>query len=78
MANTAATEKTAKVKTVKIKIPKTRENTDDVYVAVNGKSFLIKRGVSVEVPAYVAEVLEHSEEMQAESMEYEDSVKMGE
>ena len=75
MANTTTAEKTAKVKTVKIKIPKTRENSDDVYVAVNGKSFLIKRGVSVEVPEYVAEVLEHSEEMQAESMEYEDSVK---
>ena len=74
MANTATTSKT--VKKVKIKIPKTRENSDDVYVAVNGKSFLIKRGETVEVPEYVAEVLEHSEEMQASAMEYEDSVKV--
>lgn len=70
MANTSTA-----VKKVKIKIPKTRDNMDDVYVAVNGKSFLIKRGVTVEVPDYVAEVIEHSEEMQAAAMEYEESVK---
>ena len=61
------------IKKVKIRIPKTRDNADDVYVAVNGKSYLIKRGVYVEVPASVAEVIEHSEEMQAVSMEYEDA-----
>ena len=33
---------------------------DDVFVAVNGRSFLIKRGETVQVPAYVAEVLEQS------------------
>ena len=31
---------------------------DDVFVAVNGRSFQIKRGETVQVPAYVAEVLE--------------------
>lgn len=50
-------------RTVLIKIPKTRENKEDVYVAVNGESFLIQRGVQVEVPWYVAEVLENSERM---------------
>lgn len=33
---------------------------DDVFVAVNGHSYQVKRGVKVEVPAKVAEVLEHS------------------
>ena len=33
---------------------------DDVFVAVNGRSFQIKRGETVQVPAYVAEVLEQS------------------
>jgi len=33
---------------------------DDVFVAVNGRSFQIKRGEIVQVPAYVAEVLEQS------------------
>lgn len=63
-----ATETTKKVK---IKLPITRTEKDDVYVAVNGKSYLIKRGVTVEVPASVAEVLQHKEEMQAQAMEFE-------
>ena len=33
---------------------------NDVFVGVNGKSYLIQRGVDVEVPEEVAEVLEHS------------------
>ena len=33
---------------------------DDVFVAVNGRTFLIRRGVDVDVPACVAEVLERS------------------
>lgn len=68
-----ATKKNVKQteKKVKIKIPLTRTEKDDVYVAVNGKSFLIKRGEEVEVPDYVAEVIQHSEEMLAEAMEFE-------
>lgn len=64
----ATTETTKKVK---IKLPLTRTEKDDVYVAVNGKSYLIKRGETVEVPDYVAEVLQHKEEMLAVAMEYE-------
>lgn len=33
---------------------------DDVFVAVNGRSWQIRRGESVMVPDYVAEVLEQS------------------
>lgn len=33
---------------------------DDVFVAVNGKGWQIKRGVQVQVPRYVALVLEQS------------------
>lgn len=58
-------------KKVKIKLPLTRTEKDDVYVAVNGKSFLIKRGETVEVPDYVTEVLQHKEEQLASAMEYE-------
>lgn len=57
--------------TKKIKLPLTRNEKDDVYVAVNGKTFLIKRGETVEVPDYVAEVLQHKEEQLASAMEYE-------
>lgn len=68
---TTTTTTTNKPKTVKIKLPLTRTEKDDVYVAVNGKSYQIKRGETVEVPDYVAEVLQHKEEMLAEAMEFE-------
>ena len=73
MANTTAAAKPAETKTkkVKIKLPLTRQEKDDVYVAVNGKSFLIKRGETVEVPASVAEVLQHREEMLSMAMAFE-------
>ena len=48
---------------VKVKIPRTRKDEEDVFVSVNMETFLIKRGVEVEVPDYVAEVLQHQEEM---------------
>lgn len=56
---------------VKIKLPLTRTEKDDVYVCVNGKSYQIKRGETVEVPDFVAEVLQHKEDMLAEAMEFE-------
>ena len=58
-------------KKVKIKLPLTRTEKDDVYVCVNGSSYQIKRGEAVEVPDYVAEVLQHKEEMLAVAMEFE-------
>ncbi len=50
-------------KMVKIKIPRTRKDQEDVFVSVNLNTYLIKRGVEVEVPAAVAEVIRHQEEM---------------
>ena len=50
-------------KKVKIKIPRTKADQEDVFVSVNMETYLIKRGVEVEVPDYVAEVLQHQEEM---------------
>ena len=50
-------------KKVKIKIPRTKADQEDVFVSVNMETFIIKRGVEVEVPDYVAEVLRHQEEM---------------
>ena len=75
--NTAKTTKAKKSKLfpkeplVKIKIPVTRSEKDDVWVAVNGKSMQIKRGVEVEVPRCIAEALAHSEKMLMVAMEYE-------
>lgn len=39
-----------------------------VFVGVNGVTYLVQRGVDVEVPKAVAEVLEHSEEMDNAAM----------
>ena len=69
------TEKVVKTKkTVKIKIPLTRSSQDDVYVAINGRSYQIKRGVEVEVPLAVKEVLDHQEEMLSEAMAFESQI----
>lgn len=40
---------------------------DDVFVAINGRSFQIKRGEDVKVPKCVAEVLEQSMHQDAET-----------
>lgn len=53
-------------KLVKIRLFKDNERyKDDVFVAVNGRSFQIKRGEEVEVPESVAEVLERSMDQDA-------------
>jgi len=48
---------------VKIVLPLTEEKQDDVFVGINGMNYKIQRGIEVEVPASVAEVLKNSEEM---------------
>ena len=47
---------------VKLMIHKTEGDTGsiDVPVSVNGKTWLIKRGMEVIVPAFLVEVLEHA------------------
>ena len=72
MATTNNTETTNNKKMVKIKIPRERADQEDVFVSVNMETFLIKRGVYVEVPDYVAEVLEHQEEMLEKIMLFND------
>lgn len=60
-----------KEKMVKVKIPRTRKDQEDVDVFVNMRSWRIQRGVEVEVPECVAEVLKHQEEMLDKIMEFE-------
>lgn len=66
--NSKATDKKP---TAKIKLPLTRKEKDDVNVIINGKSYLIKRGVEVEVPLSVAKVLEQKERMLQFAMDFE-------
>lgn len=39
----------------------------DLFVSVNGVNYQIKRGVTVQVPPEVAELIQHSEEQDAQS-----------
>ena len=75
MAETKETKQTVKKEEkVTLKLPLTRSETEDVWVGLNGKSYLIKRGVNVEVPVGVAEILQHQEEMINLAMEYEEAM----
>jgi hypothetical protein len=72
MANAETKPKETKApKMVTVRLPLTRLEKEAVYVGVNGKGYLIKRGVDVEVPESVAEVLRHREEMLDVAMAYE-------
>ena len=66
---------TKKEQLVQIKLPKTRELQEDVFVSVNQRNWLIRRGVTVEVPACVAEVLQHAETMAEEALRYDSQVR---
>ena len=76
MAEEKKTE-TPKEKMVKIRIPRTRTDEEDVFVSVNMRTWLIKRGVEVEVPECVAEVIRHQEEMMEATMLFDDAHKKG-
>ena len=68
----AATNKNEENKTerkmITIRLPKVKKDQEDLYVACNGERFIVKRGVEVEVPDYVAEIIRHSEEMREIAM----------
>ena len=64
-----------KQKMVKIRIPRTKADQEDVFVSVNMYTCIVKRGVEVEVPDFVAEVLRHQEEALEEIMLFEEAAQ---
>lgn len=59
----------------KVYLPRGRKNEENfVIVSVNGRSYKIMKGVEVEVPAYVAEVLENSRMMADTARWYVDTM----
>lgn len=58
--------------TIKIPIDPSNRSEDDITVGLNGKMFKIKRGIPVDVPKGVAEILEHSESQERAAFEYID------
>ena len=64
-------------KMVKVRIPRTKADQEDVFVSVNLRTWIVKRGVEVEVPECVAEVLRHQEEALEEIMLFDEAHKKG-
>lgn len=64
-------EKPKKEKMVKVLLPLLENGDTEQYVAVNGRSFLIRRGEEVEVPECVAEVLRLSEKQKRAAYLYQ-------
>lgn len=62
-------------KLIRIRLPKERRDQEDVFVGVNERTWLIKRGVEVEVPECVAEVLENREMMLETIAAFEDAAR---
>lgn len=61
------------IKTTKtIIIDRDRSGEDSVFVGVNGKNYLIKKGIPVEVPIAVAEVIMNSRIAVNEAYDYID------
>lgn len=71
MAERKTAPETETEKLVRIRLPLTRDKQTDVFVRVNHRTWLIKRGVDVEVPECVAEVLRNSEDAELAAMEYQ-------
>ena len=59
------------MKKVTIKLPLTRNEKDDVFVGLNGRTYLIKRGVPVQVDAPIAKILARREKMLSAARDFE-------
>lgn len=70
---TSKNQTTPEMKTVRLYKDNERYKKD-VQVIVNGKAYLIQRGVEVEIPASVAEVLEHAQAQSQLAIEVSDSI----
>lgn len=71
--NTAPAEKMVKIHLFR----DNRMYNDDVFVGVNGKTYLIKRGVDVEVPESVAEVIRNSQKQDSFAIREMDKLQQG-
>ena len=55
-----ALESLKQEETIRVKIPLIDKNNPDIEVGINGVIKLIKRGVTVDLPKSIVEVLEHA------------------
>lgn len=64
----------AEKKKVIINLPLTRDNKEPLWVGVNGRKYLIRRGEDVAVPVGVAKVIQRMLKAERVAMEYEASM----
>lgn len=74
MAEAKNTEKKTE-KMVKIRLPRIKGGNDAEFVSINNRNWLIKRGVTVEVPECVAKLLEQTEEALEEAYQRREAAK---
>ena len=58
-------------KQVTLRLPKSRSEQEDVYVSVNARNWLIRRGETVRVPRCVAKLLQNRELALEAALAYE-------
>jgi hypothetical protein len=65
-------------KKVKIKLPiiPGMAKQEALFVGCNTRTWVIPRGIEMEVPECVVEIIEHSEEAQLEAMRYQEANAM--
>ena len=61
-------------KMVKVKLPRERGKEEAMFVSVNERTWLVKRGIEVEVPECVAEVIRNAELMEDEAYAFNSEV----
>lgn len=66
--NIAAKTETPAVKMVKVTVPVDFYDNSALPVSVNGESYLIKRGEEVEVPEYIADVVNNYIKVRTENV----------
>lgn len=76
MAETVKKTSVKAEETVKIKLPRLsgKKNDEGEFVSVNERTWLIKRGVEVEVPLCVAELIRNQELMEDEAEAFNSAV----
>lgn len=58
---------------VTIQLPRVKGESESQFVALNGKTYLIKKGVPVNVPKGVAEIIANKEQMEMEALSFIDA-----
>lgn len=71
---------TSKKKMVKIRLPRLegQNAAQEEFFSVNFKNYIIKRGVEVEVPEEIAEVIQNAEKARDEALNFADEHKLRE